>query len=159
MLTESTTNLEKVVPEAHDFLPLFGTDHVELIVGNAKQSAYYYMAAWGFQPLAFKGLETGSKARVSYVLRQDKITLVLTTPLKEGGALNAHLDKHGDGVKSVALWVPDARKSLPIVTFNGAADRCSAASLAVVGVQGVVGTLHAHPRPPLGDHDAARPRL
>ena len=80
MLTEPTTNLEKVVPEAHDFLPLLGTDHVELIVGNAKQSAYYYMAAWGFQPLAFKGLETGSKDSVSYVLRQDRITLVLTTP-------------------------------------------------------------------------------
>ena len=63
---------------------MLGTDHVELIVGNAKQSAYYYMAAWGFQPLAFKGLETGSKDSVSYVLRQDKITLVLTTPLKEG---------------------------------------------------------------------------
>ena len=78
MLTESTPNLEKVVPEAHDFLPLLGTDHVELIVGNAKQSAYYYMAAWGFQPLAFKGLETGSKDRVSYVLRQDKITLVVS---------------------------------------------------------------------------------
>ena len=120
MLTESTTNLEKVVPEAHDFLPLLGTDHVELIVGNAKQSAYYYMAAWGFQPLAFKGLETGSKDSVSYVLRQDKITLVLTTPLKEGGALNAHLDKHGDGVKSVALWVPDARKSFEETTKRGA---------------------------------------
>ena len=90
---------------------LLGTDHVELIVGNAKQSAYYYMAAWGFQPLAFRGLETGAKDRVSYVLRQDKITLVLTTPLTDGGELNAHLDKHGDGVKSVALWVPDARKS------------------------------------------------
>ena len=120
MLTEPTTNLEKVVPEAHDFLPLLGTDHVELIVGNAKQSAYYYMAAWGFQPLAFRGLETGSKDRVSYVLRQDKITLVLTTPLAEGGELNAHLDKHGDGVKSVALWVPDARKSFEETTKRGA---------------------------------------
>ena len=120
MLTEPTTNLEKVVPEAHDFLPLLGTDHVELIVGNAKQSAYYYMAAWGFQPLAFKGLETGCKDSVSYALRQDKITLVLTTPLKEGRALNAHLDKHGDGVKSVALWVPDARKSFEETTKRGA---------------------------------------
>jgi 4-hydroxyphenylpyruvate dioxygenase len=93
---------------------------VELIVGNAKQSAYYYMAAWGFQPLAFRGLETGAKDRVSYVLRQDKITLVLTTPLQEGGELNAHLDKHGDGVKTVALWVPDARKSFEETTKRGA---------------------------------------
>ena len=120
MLTESNSNLKKVVPTAHDFLPLLGTDHLELIVGNAKQSAYYYMAAWGFQPLAFRGLETGSKDRVSYVVRQNKITLVLTTPLKEGGELNAHLEKHGDGVKTVALWVPDARKSFEETTKRGA---------------------------------------
>ena len=120
MLTESNSNLKKVVPTAHDFLPLLGTDHLELIVGNAKQSAYYYMAAWGFQPLAFRGLETGSKDRVSYVVRQDKITLMLTTPLKEGGELNAHLEKHGDGVKTVALWVPDARKSFEETTKRGA---------------------------------------
>ena len=120
MATEPVTQLDKVVPDAHDFLPLLGTDHVELIVGNAKQSAYYYMAAWGFQPLAFRGLETGAKDRVSYVLRQDKITLVLTTPLTDGGELNAHLDKHGDGVKSVALWVPDARKSFAETTKRGA---------------------------------------
>ena len=94
-----TPTLEKVVPEAEDFLPLLGTDHIELYCGNAKQSAYYYMAAWGFQPLAFRGLETGAKDRVSYVLRQDKITLVLTTPLTDGGELNAHLDKHGERVK------------------------------------------------------------
>ena len=120
MLTEPTTNLEKVVPEAHDFLPLLGTDHVELIVGNAKQSAYYYMAAWGFQPLAFKGLETGSKDSVSYVLRQDKITLVLTTPLVADGPLNDHLNRHGDGVKAVALWVDDAEKSWKETTARGA---------------------------------------
>ena len=120
MATDSLPELDKIVPEAHDFLPLLGTDHVELIVGNAKQSAYYYMAAWGFQPLAFRGLETGAKDRVSYVLRQDKITLVLTTPLQEGGELNAHLDKHGDGVKTVALWVPDARKSFEETTKRGA---------------------------------------
>ena len=120
MATEPVTQLDKVVPEAHDFLPLLGTDHIELIVGNAKQSAYYYMAAWGFQPLAFRGLETGAKDRVSYVLRQDKITLVLTTPLTDGGELNTHLDKHGDGVKSVALWVPDARKSFEETTKRGA---------------------------------------
>ena len=74
--------LEKIIPEADDFLPLLGTDHVEIIVGNAKQAAYYYMSAWGFQPLAYKGLETGSKDSVSYAIRQDKITLVLTSPLE-----------------------------------------------------------------------------
>ena len=76
-----------VVPEADDFLPLLGTDHVELIVGNAKQSAYYYMNAWGYQPLAYKGLETGSDDSVSYVLRQDKLTLVLTTTTSTGMAM------------------------------------------------------------------------
>ena len=108
------------VPEADDFLPLLGTDHVELIVGNAKQSAYYYMHAWGFQPLAYKGLETGDSDSVSYVLRQDKITLVLTTPLVADGPLNDHLNRHGDGVKAVALWVDDAEKSWKETTSRGA---------------------------------------
>ncbi|MEN9640128.1 MAG: 4-hydroxyphenylpyruvate dioxygenase, partial [Bacteroidota bacterium] len=77
MITDSTSlHLEKVVPQAEDFLPLLGTDHVELYVGNAKQAAYYYMSAWGYKPLAYKGLETGSKDSVSYVLEQDKIRLV-----------------------------------------------------------------------------------
>ena len=111
---------EIVVPEAEDFLPLLGTDHIELIVGNAKQSAYYYMQAWGFKPHAFKGLETGSKDSVSYVLRQDKITLVLTTPLVADGPLNDHLNRHGDGVKAVALWVDDAAKSWKETTSRGA---------------------------------------
>ena len=109
-----------VVPEADDFLPLLGTDHVELIVGNAKQSAYYYMHAWGYQPLAYKGLETGCDDSVSYVLRQDKITLVLTTPLVADGPLNDHLNRHGDGVKAVALWVDDAEKSWKETTARGA---------------------------------------
>ena len=109
-----------VVPEAEDFLPLLGTDHVELIVGNAKQSAYYYMNAWGFQPVAYKGLETGDAESVSYVLRQDKITLVLTTPLVADGPLNDHLNRHGDGVKAVALWVDDAAKSWKETTSRGA---------------------------------------
>ncbi|MAC16918.1 MAG: 4-hydroxyphenylpyruvate dioxygenase [Flavobacteriales bacterium] len=109
-----------VVPEAEDFLPLLGTDHVELIVGNAKQSAYYYMNAWGFQPVAYKGLETGDAGSVSYVLRQDKITLVLTTPLAADGPLNDHLNRHGDGVKAVALWVDDAAMSWKETTSRGA---------------------------------------
>ncbi len=106
---------------AGDFLPLLGTDHVELYVGNAKQAAYYYMAAWGFQPEAYAGLETGRKDRVSYVLRQDKIRLVLTSPLKPGGPINSHIDKHGDGVKFVALWVEDAARSFEETVKRGAA--------------------------------------
>ena len=74
--------LEKIMPDAQDFLPLLGTDYVELYVGNAKQSAHYYKSAWGFQSLAYAGLETGVKDRTSYVLVQDKIRLVLTTPMR-----------------------------------------------------------------------------
>lgn len=121
MSTDSTSlHLEKKVQAAEDFLPLLGTDFVELYVGNAKQAAYYYMQAWGFQPVAYAGLETGRKDSVSYVLQQDKIRLVLTSPLKPGGDINAHINKHGDGVKVVALWVDDARKSYQETTNRGA---------------------------------------
>lgn len=116
----SSLQLNKVVPEADDFLPLLGTDYVELYVGNAKQAAHYYQSAWGFQPLAYAGLETGMKDRVSYVLQQDKIRLVLTSPLEPGGEINAHIDKHGDGVKVIALWVDDATRSWKETTSRGA---------------------------------------
>ncbi|WP_298526766.1 4-hydroxyphenylpyruvate dioxygenase [uncultured Christiangramia sp.] len=121
MSKDSTSlNLEKVVPEAEDFLPILGTDFVELYVGNAKQAAYYYQHAWGFQPIAYSGLETGRKDSVSYVMQQGKIRVVLTSPLQPEGDINAHIDKHGDGVKFVALWVDDARKSYEETTKRGA---------------------------------------
>lgn len=121
MNTDSTSlNLEKKIKGAEDFLPLLGTDFVELYVGNAKQAAFYYQQAWGFQPVAYAGLETGRKDSVSYVLQQDKIRLVLTSPLQPGGDINAHINKHGDGVKVVALWVDDARKSYEETTSRGA---------------------------------------
>lgn len=106
--------------QTQDFLPLLGTDYVELYVGNAKQAAYYYQVAWGFQPVAYSGLETGSKDRVSYVLQQDKIRLVLTSPMAPGGDINRHIEQHGDGVKVVALWVDDARRSHEETTKRGA---------------------------------------
>ncbi|MDH3699314.1 MAG: 4-hydroxyphenylpyruvate dioxygenase, partial [Flavobacteriaceae bacterium] len=80
ILDTTSLHLPKENPEAEDFLPLLGTDYVELYVGNAKQAAHYYMSAWGFQPLAYSGLETGMKDQVSYVLQQDKIRLILTSP-------------------------------------------------------------------------------
>lgn len=120
MSTDNTSlELEKIVPSADDFLPLLGTDYVELYVGNAKQAAHYYQSAWGFQPLAYAGLETGVKDRVSYVLVQDKIRLVLTSPLEADGPINEHINKHGDGVKVVALWVDDATKSWEETTKRG----------------------------------------
>ncbi len=91
-----------------DFLPLLGTDYVELYVGNAKQSAHYYKTAFGFQSLAYAGPETGVRDRVSYVLMQDKIRLILTSPLNSDHPIAEHHKKHGDGVKVLALWVDDA---------------------------------------------------
>jgi 4-hydroxyphenylpyruvate dioxygenase len=112
--------LEKIFEGAQDFLPLLGTDYVELYVGNAKQAAHFYKTAFGFQSHAYKGLETGSRESVSYVLTQDKIKLVLTTPLNSKSPINDHIVKHGDGVKIVALWVEDARKSWEETTLRGA---------------------------------------
>jgi len=120
ILDKSSLKLPKENLEAKDFLPLLGTDHVELYVGNAKQAAYYYMSAWGFQPLAYAGLETGLKDRVSYVIEQDKIRLVLTSSLVPGGEINKHVESHGDGVKAIALWVDDATQSYKETTSRGA---------------------------------------
>lgn len=112
--------LEKIFEGAQDFLPLLGTDYVEFYVGNAKQAAHYYKTAFGFQSLAYSGLETGVKDKVSYVLQQGKIRLVLTTPLTSASPLNDHLRKHGDGVKVIALWVEDARSAWEETTKRGA---------------------------------------
>lgn len=112
--------LEKIFEGAQDFLPLMGTDYVEFYVGNAKQSAHFYKTAFGFQSLAYAGLETGLKDRASYVLQQGKIRLVLTTALNSNSPIGEHVKKHGDGVKVVALWVEDARKSFEETVKRGA---------------------------------------
>ena len=112
--------LEKIFQGAKDFLPLLGTDYVEFYVGNAKQAAHFYKTAFGFQSFAYRGLETGSKDSVSYVIKQNKIKLILTTPLNSKSPINDHIVKHGDGVKVVALWVDDARKAYEETTTRGA---------------------------------------
>ena len=112
--------LEKIFEGAQDFLPLLGTDYVEFYVGNAKQAAHFYKTAFGFQSHAYKGLETGSRDTVSYVLKQDKIRLVLTTALNSNSPIGEHVKKHGDGVKIVALWVEDARSAFEETTKRGA---------------------------------------
>jgi len=119
-LTNVEYGEEKLFDEAKDFLPIKGTDYVELYVGNAKQSAHFYKTAFGFQSEAYAGPETGMRDRVSYVLRQDKIRLVLTTPLTAGHPINEHLALHGDGVKVIALWVDDARSAFEETTQRGA---------------------------------------
>lgn len=119
-LQNTEYSLKKLFDEAEDFLPLLGTDYVELYVGNAKQSAHFYKTAFGFQSEAYAGLETGVNDKVSYVLKQDKIRLVLTTPLEKDGEINKHLNEHGDAVKVVALWVDDATKAWEETTKRGA---------------------------------------
>ena len=115
-----TNTLPKQYEDAQDFLELWGTDHVEIYVGNAKQSAYYFKTAFGFQEVAYAGLETGLSDRTSYVLQQDKIRLVITSSMVKDGDINRHLNEHGDGVKFVALWVPDAAKAFNETTKRGA---------------------------------------
>ncbi len=104
----------------NDFLPIKGTDYVEFYVGNAKQAAHYYQSAFGFQPVAYAGLETGLKDRSSYVVRQGKITFVLTAGLTPDSPVTKHQAKHGDGVKVIALWVDDIEKTLNELRKRGA---------------------------------------
>ena len=114
ILNKTTQNIQA------DFLPLQGTDYVEFYVGNAKQAAHYYITAFGFQPLAYSGPETGIKDRASYAVRQNKLTLVLTTPNRSNNAIADHIYKHGDGVKALALKVDDATSAWEETTKRGA---------------------------------------
>ncbi|HEY1583910.1 MAG TPA: 4-hydroxyphenylpyruvate dioxygenase [Chthoniobacterales bacterium] len=117
---ETTLEAPKAAPSAQtDFLPLEGTDYVEFYVGNAKQAAHFYKTAFGFQSLAYAGPETGMKDRASYVIRQNKLTFVLTTPLRPDNPIADHIYKHGDGVKMLALRVPDATSAWKETTKRG----------------------------------------
>ena len=113
-LTQQSTEVEK------DLLPLNGTDHIEFYVGNAKQAAIYYQAAFGFELVAYKGPETGVRDIVSYVLQQGKIRFVLTSALHADHEIAKHVALHGDGVKVLALWVDDAVASYELTVGRGA---------------------------------------
>ncbi|MCX6185736.1 MAG: 4-hydroxyphenylpyruvate dioxygenase [Bacteroidetes bacterium] len=114
------SSTQKIFEQAQDFLPINGTDYVELYVGNAKQAAHYYKTALGFKDLAYAGLETGLRDRTSYVLQQGKIRIVLTTPFDPESDIANHLRMHGDGVKVIALWVDDAYDAFDQTTKRGA---------------------------------------
>ena len=103
-----------------DFLPLNGTDYVEFYVGNARQAAYYYRAAFGMKLVAYRGPETGTRDRASYMVQQDKIRFLFTTPLHPEGAIADHIKLHGDGVHEIALWVDDADSAYQETTKRGA---------------------------------------
>ena len=113
-------NPDKIFKDAKDFLPLLGIDYVEFYVGNAKQSAHYFKSAFGFQSEAYSGLETGNRENISFVIKQEKIRLVLTSSYKSNSAVSKHWDKHGDGVKVIAFWVEDATKSFEETVKRGA---------------------------------------
>lgn len=103
-----------------DLIEIHGTDHVEFYVGNARQAAYYYQRAFGFDLVAYSGPETGTRDRASYVLQQNKIRFVLTTGLSPDHPAVQHQALHGDGVRSVALWVEDADRAYRLATARGA---------------------------------------
>lgn len=119
-MNTNTFDLPKIYDEAQDFMPLLGTDYIELYVSNSKQAAHFYKTAFGFQDLAYAGLETGLTDRESYVVVQDKIKLVLTSPLKSGTEIGKHIEAHGDGVKVVALWVLNATNAYNEAIKRGA---------------------------------------
>jgi 4-hydroxyphenylpyruvate dioxygenase len=106
--------------ETHDTFPINGTDYIEFYVGNAKQAAHFYQAAFGFQLTAYRGPETGVRDRVSYVLTHNKIRFVLTAPLGPDGEIADHVRRHGDGVRDIALWVDDARDAYAKAVERGA---------------------------------------
>lgn len=116
----ASLNLRASNDATSDIFPLEGTDYVEFYVGNAKQAAHYYMSAFGFQALAYSGPETGVKDRVSYVLQQQKLRFVFTTALKNENEIANHVYKHGDGIKVLALRVPNAEYAWKFATSNGA---------------------------------------
>jgi len=111
---------EEEIKASNEFMPINGTDHVEFYVSNSKQAAHFYKTAMGFNSLAYSGLETGNKQSESYVVSQDKIKFVFTSPLKGGSEIGRHIDRHGDGVKVVALWVDDANYAYDQAMNRGA---------------------------------------
>ncbi len=121
----ATTTVEPVETGTQDVFPINGTDYIEFYVGNAKQASHYYRAAFGFQLVGYRGPETGVRDRASYLLQQDKIRFVLTTPVRpdasdEARAIAQHIHRHGDGVRDLALWVDDARDAWQKAVERGA---------------------------------------
>src|SRR5664279_2641408 len=125
----------------NDFLPLMGTDYIEFYVGNAKQAAHFYQTAFGFQGIAYAGPETGVKDKVSYVVRQHKLTFVFTSALRPEHEISQQVLKHGDSVKAIALEVKDAEKAWKETVSRGAASymepQVLSDSQGVVGMSGI----------------------
>lgn len=116
----TSTMTQPAPAAAHDAFPINGTDYIEFWVGNARQSAIYYRAAFGFRLAGYRGPETGVRDRASYLLIQDKIRLVLTSPLGPEGPIAEHVMRHGDGVRDMAFWVEDAQAAYQAAMSRGA---------------------------------------
>ena len=114
------TAVKPSATQAHDTFPINGTDYIEFYVGNAKQASLYYRAAFGFQLIGYRGPETGVRDRASYLLQQDKVRFVLTSPLGPEGPIAEHIHRHGDGVRDLAFWVDDARDAHAKAVARGA---------------------------------------
>jgi len=137
-------NSVKELPNHKDFLPLKGTDHVEFYVGNARQAAYYYRAAFGMSLVAYAGPETGQRDRASYVVEQGKIRFVFTTPLRSNHPIADHILRHGDGVRAIALWVDDARDAWHETTSRGAASVAEPQILSDENGTAIISSIHAY---------------
>ncbi len=138
------TEPRKPSPADTDFLPLQGTDYVEFYVGNAKQAAYFYKSAFGFQSVAYSGPETGVKEKVSYVVRQNKLTFVFTTALKPDHPIAEHTHLHGDGVKVLALRVDDATSAWRETTARGGKSYMEPTTLADKWGEVILSGIHAY---------------
>jgi len=119
-MVKEATELEKMNKGLAEEISLDGFDYIEFFVGNALQACYYYHRGFGFDVVGYKGLETGDRDAVSYVLKQDHVNIVLTSPLRADSAINEHLAKHGDGVKAVAMRTRDCKKAYDTAIARGA---------------------------------------
>src|SRR5215216_7672396 len=114
------TGTAPATASAIDTFPINGTDFIEFYVGNAKQASHYYRCAFCFQLVGYRGPETGTRDRASYLLQQNKVRLVLTSPLTPDHPIAAHVALHGDGVRDIALWVDNAREAFELAVERGA---------------------------------------
>jgi 4-hydroxyphenylpyruvate dioxygenase len=114
------TGTARAAETVTDTFPINGTDYVEFYVGNAKQASHYYRTAFGFQLVAYRGPETGTRDRASYLLQQNKVRLIVTSPISPDHPAAAHVAQHGDGVRDIALWVDDAREAFDVAVERGA---------------------------------------
>ena len=133
-----------------DTFPINGTDFVEFYVGNAKQASHYYRTAFGFQLVAYRGPETGTRDRATYLMQQNKVRLLLTSPLSPEHPAAAHIAQHGDGVRDIALWVDDARKAFDDAVERGAKPaqkptvmRDEAGEVVIAGIHTYGDTIHS----------------